>query len=85
MDPSNLRSQQQGYYAPPHQPSSTSYYGTVVDGHTLEEEPMSVKTERGGMITIISYCIMAVLILAEIITWKAQNSYPIEHVIVETS
>jgi hypothetical protein len=182
MDPSHLRNLQQGYDAPPHQPSATTYYGTAFDGDTLEEEPMSsaaprttyhvstppvstpmmssaasyneyygtalssttsgavglrqrrtqvssdyayydqdhytrdgssatdsqtirstrkmvrkldiftkverdmtVKTERGGMITIISYCVMAVLILAEIITWKAQNSYPIEHVIVETS
>lgn len=56
-----------------------------LDIFTKVEKDMTIKTERGGMITVISYCIMAILILAEFITWKAQNSYPIEHVVVETS
>lgn len=68
-----------------HTMRSTRKMVRKLDIFTKVERDMTIKTERGGMITIISYCVMAILVLAEIITWKAQNSYPIEHVIVETS
>jgi len=48
------------------------------------EKDMTVSTERGGMITLISYAVIVLLALAELGTWVTQNTSTSEHVVVET-
>ena len=49
------------------------------------EKDMVVATEKGGLITLASYFIMAILVLAELVSWMHQNSILKEHVVVETA
>lgn len=49
------------------------------------ETDMTVKTERGAKATLIGYTIIAILIFAEILSWRASNAELLEHVVVDTS
>lgn len=45
----------------------------------------TVKTERGGVVTVIAYVIIALLVLAETIAWRAANTSTLESIQVDTS
>ncbi len=49
------------------------------------ESDMTVKTDRGGRVTLIGYVIMVVLVLAEFLSWRSSNASLTEHVVVDTS
>ncbi|KAL9187323.1 hypothetical protein ACHAXT_001426 [Thalassiosira profunda] len=49
------------------------------------ERDYTVRTERGGQLTAAGYAIMAVLILAEYLTWRGLNGESLEHIAVDTS
>lgn len=48
------------------------------------ERDYTVRTERGGQLTAAGYAIMAVLILAEYLTWRGLNGESLEHIAVDT-
>mmetsp|Transcript_28225 Transcript_28225/g.60584 ORF Transcript_28225/g.60584 Transcript_28225/m.60584 type:complete len:573 (+) Transcript_28225:150-1868(+) len=49
------------------------------------ERDYTVRTERGGQLTAVGYCIMAILILAEWMAWRGSNGESLEHIVVDTS
>ena len=48
------------------------------------ESDLTVRTERGGLVTIIGYCLVGVLVLAEWWNWSSGNNMTVEHVVVDT-
>ena len=48
------------------------------------DREMTVRTERGGQLTAVGYILMAILILAEYITWRGMNGESLEHIVVDT-
>lgn len=48
------------------------------------DREMTVRTERGGQLTAVGYCIMVILILAEYVTWRNMNGESLEHIVVDT-
>jgi hypothetical protein len=48
------------------------------------ERDYTVRTERGGQLTAVGYAIMAILILAEFMTWRGLNRESLEHIVVDT-
>lgn len=48
------------------------------------ERDYTVRTERGGQLTAVGYAIMAILILAEFMTWRGLNKESLEHIVVDT-
>ena len=48
------------------------------------ESDYTVRTERGGQLTAVGYVIMAILILAEWMTWRGMNGESLEHIVVDT-
>ena len=48
------------------------------------DREMTVRTERGGQLTAVGYCIMIILILAEYVTWRNMNGESLEHIVVDT-
>ena len=48
------------------------------------DREMTVRTERGGQLTAVGYCIMIILILAEYVTWRNMNGTSLEHIVVDT-
>lgn len=48
------------------------------------ERDYTVRTERGGQLTAAGYVLMAILILAEWMTWRELNKESLEHIIVDT-
>ena len=48
------------------------------------ERDYTVRTERGGQLTAVGYVIMAILILAEWMTWRGLNGESLEHIVVDT-
>ena len=48
------------------------------------ERDYTVRTERGGQLTAVGYVIMAILILAEYMTWRGMNGESLEHIVVDT-
>ena len=48
------------------------------------DREMTVRTERGGQLTAVGYCIMIILILAEYMTWRNMNGTTLEHIVVDT-
>eukprot|EP00580_Thalassiosira_gravida_P014103 CAMPEP_0201682396 /NCGR_PEP_ID=MMETSP0494-20130426/51598_1 /ASSEMBLY_ACC=CAM_ASM_000839 /TAXON_ID=420259 /ORGANISM="Thalassiosira gravida, Strain GMp14c1" /LENGTH=564 /DNA_ID=CAMNT_0048166153 /DNA_START=107 /DNA_END=1801 /DNA_ORIENTATION=- len=49
------------------------------------ERDYTVRTERGGQLTAVGYCIMAILILSEWMAWRGSNGESLEHIAVDTS
>eukprot|EP00579_Thalassiosira_antarctica_P001699 CAMPEP_0201871478 /NCGR_PEP_ID=MMETSP0902-20130614/4387_1 /ASSEMBLY_ACC=CAM_ASM_000551 /TAXON_ID=420261 /ORGANISM="Thalassiosira antarctica, Strain CCMP982" /LENGTH=312 /DNA_ID=CAMNT_0048397467 /DNA_START=38 /DNA_END=972 /DNA_ORIENTATION=+ len=49
------------------------------------ERDYTVRTDRGGQLTAVGYVIMAMLILAEWMTWRGLNGESLEHIVVDTS
>ena len=49
------------------------------------DSEFKVQTERGGMATMVAFVIIAVLCLAELSAWVAQNRSTTEHISVSTS
>jgi hypothetical protein len=45
----------------------------------------TIKTDGGGMTSLIAICLIGILILAEGFSWMQQNSQTIEHISVDTS
>ena len=48
------------------------------------EREMTVRTEQGGQLTAVGYVIMAILLLAEWLTWRSMNGTSLEHTVVDT-
>ena len=48
------------------------------------EREMTVRTEQGGQLTAMGYVIMAILLLAEWLTWRNMNGTSLEHTVVDT-
>jgi hypothetical protein len=71
-----------------HKPSPSSRQNKVVrrlDVFPKLERDMVVTSDQGGILTIVSYVLMAILILSEVVVWMGQNATPREHVVVETA
>lgn len=49
------------------------------------ERDYTVKTEHGGLITIIGYIIMSILVISELYNWLDLSQSTVENVIVDTS
>jgi len=49
------------------------------------EVDYTVTTERGGQLTAVGYVLMAMLIIAEYLTWRGMNSERLEHIVVDKS
>jgi len=49
------------------------------------ESEFTVRSERGGMASLVALLVIAVLALAEIMAWVAQNSATTEHISVNTA
>jgi len=49
------------------------------------DRDMTVRTEHGGMITIVGYVIIGVLVISELFSWLDLSSSTVENVIVDTS
>jgi hypothetical protein len=45
----------------------------------------TVKTDRGGVASVVAYCLIALLVLAETGTWIGQNRAVTEHISVDTT
>ena len=48
------------------------------------ERDYTVKTEHGGLITIIGYIIMSILVISELYNWLDLSQSTVENVIVDT-
>ena len=48
------------------------------------ERDYTVRTERGGQLTALGYVIMAILMVAEFLTWREMNGESLEHIVVDT-
>jgi len=49
------------------------------------DSEFTVRTEGGGMSSLAAYCVIAVLVMAEILGWFQQNAGTLEHISVDTS
>ena len=47
------------------------------------ERDLTVRTERGGLVSIIGFGVMMVLLLAEFTAWREENRSLREHVLVD--
>ena len=45
----------------------------------------TVQTDRGGAASLVAYILIAILLMAETVTWLNQNKSTIEHITVDTS
>jgi endoplasmic reticulum-Golgi intermediate compartment protein 3 len=49
------------------------------------EAEYTVRTDKGGIVSLIAYCLICVLAVAEIISWQGQRNGTNEHISVDTS
>lgn len=49
------------------------------------ESEFTVKSERGGMASLVAFALIAILATAELLTWVGQNSATTEHISVNTA
>jgi hypothetical protein len=45
----------------------------------------TVTTDRGGVASLVAYCLILLLVLAETVSWMGQNKANNEHILVDTS
>jgi hypothetical protein len=45
----------------------------------------TVTTDRGGVASLVAYCLIILLVLAETVSWMGQNKATNEHIMVDTS
>ena len=48
------------------------------------QEDYQVRTDRGGLVTLVGYGVALVLVLAEWASWKAERGRVVEHTFVDT-
>lgn len=48
------------------------------------QEDYQVRTDRGGMVTLVGYGVALVLVLAEMANWSAERGRVVEHTFVDT-
>ena len=84
MDPLNGSS---GYQRSSHRPSSRQVVQNLDFMFTKVDTEYTVRTERGGIASLIAYGLIALLVLAETINWVNvnYNQSTVEHITVDTS
>ena len=48
------------------------------------QEDYQVRTDRGGMVTLVGYGVALLLVLAEVANWSAERGRVVEHTFVDT-
>ena len=48
------------------------------------QEDYQIRTDRGGMVTLVGYGVALLLVLAEVANWSAERGRVVEHTFVDT-
>ena len=48
------------------------------------QEDYQIRTDRGGLVTLVGYGVALVLVLAEVANWSAERGRVVEHTFVDT-
>jgi len=49
------------------------------------ERDYTVKTEHGGLVSVVGYVVISILVLSEVISWISHNRSTVDNVVVDTS